>query len=155
MIHLYRHAHAGRRGDWDGPDEERPLSERGHHEAEAVAHRLVSLGITRILSSPYVRCVQSVEPLSERTGIVIEIEPGLAEHTPGDRVDTLLGGLAPGTVLCSHGDIVSGLIGRIAAEGADLQGDLIWQKGSVWHLETSDNGRIGTGRYDAPPLTIA
>ena len=61
----------------------------------------------------------------------------------------------PGTVLCTHGDIVSGLIGRIAAEGADLDGDLIWEKGSVWHLETSETGRIVSGRYEAPPVTTS
>ncbi len=155
MIHLYRHAHAGRRVDWDGPDDERPLSDRGWQQAETVARRLAPVGITRILTSPYVRCVQSVEPLSDRTGIAIEIETALAEYTPGEHVDAFLTGLGPGVVLCSHGDIVSGLIGRIAAEGADLGGDLIWQKGSVWNLETSASGRIVAGRYEAPPLTTA
>jgi 8-oxo-dGTP diphosphatase len=155
MIHLYRHAHAGRREDWDRPDEERPLSEHGWKQAEAVAERLAAAGITRILTSPYVRCVQSVEPLSERTGIAIEIETSLAEYTPGERVDAFVADLEPGAVLCSHGDIVSGLIGRIAAEGVDLEGDLVWQKGSVWTLETSASGRIVAGRYEGPPLTTA
>lgn len=155
MIHLFRHAHAGQRIDWEGSDEERPLNDRGDHEALAVANRLALLGIGRILSSPYLRCIQSVEPLSEATGIGIEIEPALAEGTQGERVDALLGDLEPGTVLCTHGDIVSGLIGRIAAEGADLRGDLIWEKGSVWHLEISPEGRIVSARYEAPPLTMS
>lgn len=155
MIHLFRHAHAGRRIDWDAQDEERPLSDLGRNQALVVAERLQSLDIDRILTSPYVRCVQSVEPLSEATGIVIEIEPRLAEQTSGERLNALLGELTPGTVLCTHGDIVSGLIGRIAAEGADLDGDLIWEKGSVWHLETSETGRIVSGSYEAPPVTTS
>ena len=151
MIHLIRHTHAGKRSAWDGPDDERPLSERGWQQAQAVAGQLEVEGVTRILTSPYVRCVQSVEPLSALTGIEVEIERALEEGAPGAAIDRLLATLEGGEVLCSHGDVVSGLIGRLAAEGADLDAGLIWEKASVWHLER--RGQRWTGRYAPPPAT--
>ena len=153
MIHLFRHAHAGKRTDWDGADEERPLTEHGRRESLVVADRLAATGVTRILTSPYLRCVQSARPLSETTGLSLEIEMALEEGADPERTVSLLAEIEPGTVLCSHGDVIAALIGRAAAEGADLDGKLIWEKGSLWHLETGAEGRILSGRYEPPPIT--
>ena len=153
MIHVYRHSHAGTRKTWDSADEERPLSDKGWSQSALVASYLAGIGVDRILTSPYTRCVQSVEPLAAATGLTVEIEAALTEGTGPDRVDGLLAALEPGVVLCSHGDIISGLIGRLAADGADLDAGLVWQKGSVWHLEPGPSGRIRRGRYVPPPVT--
>jgi len=153
MIHFFRHADAGRRGHGDRTDRERPLSDLGWREARVIAERLAGAGVTRILTSPYVRCVQSVEPLSAATGVPVEIERSLEEGAGPARVDTLLGEIESGTVLCTHGDIVSALIRRLSAEGASLSGGLIWEKGSVWHLEPGRSGRIRSGVYEPPPIT--
>ncbi|MCB2222617.1 MAG: histidine phosphatase family protein [Actinobacteria bacterium] len=152
MIHVFRHAHAGRRADWDGDDVDRPLSARGRAEAEAIAGRLAPLGVRRILTSPYLRCVQSVEPLAGAVGVPVEVERALAEEAPGHLVDALLAGVGPGAVLCSHGDVISGLLGRLAAGGTDLDAGLVWEKGSVWHLEPGASGRVASGAYDPPPV---
>lgn len=156
MIYVFRHAHAGRRKDFQGPDHLRPLTERGRRESKLVAEDLAANGISRILTSPYTRCVQSVAPLSDATGLPAEVDLRLAEETPGSEVDALLAEIGPETVLCSHGDIISGLIGRIAAEGARLDAGLIWEKGSVWRLEhepLSRAGHFAFGVYTPPPIT--
>lgn len=153
MIHLFRHAHAGKRTDWDGADEERPLTERGRCESLVVADRLAATGVARILTSPYLRCVQSVRPLSETTGLSLEIETALEEGADPERTASLLAEIEPGTVLCSHGDVIAALIEKAAAEGAELAGELVWEKGSLWHLETGAGGRIRSGRYEPPPIT--
>ena len=57
---LVRHAKAGSRKDWSGDDRLRPLSKAGHRQAEALVPLLVGYPITRVLSSPFVRCVQTV-----------------------------------------------------------------------------------------------
>src|SRR5688572_23290026 len=51
-LFLVRHAHAGRRRGWDGPDDQRPLSSKGEKEALGLADRLESKGITHLVSSP-------------------------------------------------------------------------------------------------------
>lgn len=153
MIHLYRHAHAGRRKHWDGPDRERPLSDRGREQADLITERLVTLGVTRLLTSPYVRCVESVDPLAAATGLPVEIESALEEYSDPEEAIRLIAEIGEGAVLCSHGDIVSAVIGHLSAEGADLDAGLIWEKGSVWELERSESGRVISGRYEPPPVT--
>jgi 2,3-bisphosphoglycerate-dependent phosphoglycerate mutase len=75
MIFLVRHAHS----DYI-PDDMRPLSPSGRLAAERVADTLEGRDITRIISSPYTRAVQTVEPLARRLGIQVECDPDLRER---------------------------------------------------------------------------
>ena len=59
---LLRHAWAGDSSKWKGDDRHRPLDERGRNQAERLVEKLADQEIERILSSPYDRCVQTVEP---------------------------------------------------------------------------------------------
>ena len=52
--------------------------------------------------------------------------------------------------LCTHGDVVQGLIDHLLGESVPLQGGLRWQKGSVWQLTVVD-GRVAAARYLPPP----
>jgi 2,3-bisphosphoglycerate-dependent phosphoglycerate mutase len=66
-FYLVRHAHA----DWS-PDEGRPLSACGHRDALRVADTLDPFPIQGVLSSPYRRAIQTVEPLASRKHLRIE-----------------------------------------------------------------------------------
>jgi len=147
MIHLLRHAEAGKRLFWAGPDETRPLTDEGRLQAQAVADALADGEVRRILTSPYARCVQSVEPLAELAGLPVEIEESLAEDTPAARVEALLATLNPGTVLCTHGDVASTLIGGLMASVMDGGRGRFPDKGSIWELEMGPGGEILSGRY--------
>ena len=82
---LVRHARAGSRKGWEGPDIERPLSKKGRRQADGLVEMLEAAGVKRIVSSPYVRCTQTVEPLAEALGLEIEPSPGRTEEiTPID-----------------------------------------------------------------------
>src|SRR4051812_442509 len=61
---LVRHAHAGSKKQWSGPDHERPLSRRGQEQARDLAGVLAGLGVTRLLSSPALRCRETLQPAS-------------------------------------------------------------------------------------------
>ncbi|OMQ14938.1 NUDIX hydrolase, partial [Modestobacter sp. VKM Ac-2676] len=62
---LIRHASAGERGDWDGPDDERPLDRRGRGQADALAAVLPAFGPARVLTAPPLRCRETVTPLED------------------------------------------------------------------------------------------
>jgi broad specificity phosphatase PhoE len=156
---LVRHGHAGSRRRWDGPDDLRPLSKRGWRQAKKLVPVLGDKPIERVLSSPYARCVQSVEPLAEALGLEVGTVDELAEGTNDRPVDldgatALLRGLAGTTsVLCSHGDVLLALLHTLAKQDAPegLPGkDPPCAKGSVWELEEVD-GRVKTARYVPPP----
>jgi 2,3-bisphosphoglycerate-dependent phosphoglycerate mutase len=75
MLYLVRHAHSKY-----SPDEMRDLSPAGHADARRVADLLERSDISRIVSSPYTRARQTVEPLAERLGLPIQIDADLRER---------------------------------------------------------------------------
>ena len=83
MLYLVRHAKAGSRADWVGDDRLRPLTEGGCRQAEALAERLaplVAAADAELVSSPYLRCVQTIEPLATRLGRSVRLDERLAEE---------------------------------------------------------------------------
>jgi 8-oxo-dGTP diphosphatase len=115
---LIRHASAGDREHWSGDDRERPLDERGWRQAEELVRSLAGYEIERIISSPAVRCVQTVEPLARELGIEIEGTGELTEGTTREQALTLVDEVrGTGVVLCTHGDVVVELLGSGMKKG--------------------------------------
>ncbi|HSG78769.1 MAG TPA: phosphoglycerate mutase family protein [Acidimicrobiia bacterium] len=150
MIHLVRHAHAGVRAHWTGPDDRRPLTDRGRLQAKRIAERLAVAGDGVVIASPYIRCMQTLEPLAERLGSRVVPEPLLAEGAAPEPVARLIARLPVGSVLCSHGDVIANLVGHLSAEGAAIDATIDTQKGGTWTFEVSE-GRVRAGVYTPPP----
>jgi 8-oxo-dGTP diphosphatase len=148
-VFLVRHAKAGSRERWEGPDRERPLTNSGRRQAEGLVALLRDAAVTRVLSSPYVRCVQTVEPLAAALGLTVELDVRLAE---GAGPDAALGLIAEagGAALSSHADVIAAVVLTAAEQGARLEPGPHWDKGSTWALEVS-RGRVVSGRYLPPP----
>ena len=151
MIHLVRHAEAGARGSHPGSDEERPLSERGRAQAESIARYLADRPITRIVSSPSVRTLQTVYPLAEAVGLPVEPLPELAEGAPPEGVALLMRATSPGTVACSHGDVLSALAGMLSAEGMEADPSVRLAMGSVWAVDLIEGRPVHAGYWEPGP----
>ena len=78
QVILVRHARAGSKRRWSGPDECRPLDEVGAQHAVGLVDTLAVTPIRRLVSSPALRCVQTLEPLARHTGLTIEMSGLLA-----------------------------------------------------------------------------
>ena len=63
-IYLVRHAKAGHRERWTDDDEVRPLTKKGWRQAKALVELFDTQPFARLVSSRYVRCVQTLEPLA-------------------------------------------------------------------------------------------
>ncbi len=151
-IFLVRHAHAGTRGRWDGPDAERPLSDKGRHQTEALAARLADEEITRVLTSKAVRCQQTVGPIARTRGLDVEIHDALAEGASARATTTLLWELAAaGTTaaLSSHGDVIPNAIEALRADGVDVDDRDGLPKGTYYVLDV-DAGSIVRARFVDP-----
>ena len=108
MSVLLRHASAGDRDHWAGDDRLRPLDEKGRRQAEKIAKALGAEEIKRVVSSPYARCVQTVEPLAAALGLEVELDDRLAEGGDGSARALFE---EPGVVACTHGDVIFELLG--------------------------------------------
>ena len=149
-MYLLRHARAGRRSAWKGDDELRPLSKVGRRQAAALLDLLADAEIEQIVSSPYVRCVQSVQALSAERDLEIDVVDELREGAPLEDALRLVEKVSGrSTVLCTHGDIVQALLTHYKASGVKV-GKLRMEKGSVWAFETR-NGRVTKASYLPPP----
>jgi len=116
---LVRHGSAGKRGVWSGDDRLRPLDARGRKQAQGIASALADRGVDRILSSPYVRCLQTVEPLAAALELEVEERPELAEGAGASASSALAEEMADrNAVLCTHGDVVEDLLGEPMKKGA-------------------------------------
>ena len=141
---LVRHADAGDRDEWDGPDHLRPLTDRGIREADALVTGLAGFSVERVLSSPFLRCTQTVEPLARHVGMAVEECDALAEgngHAALELVRVLAGAAV---VLCTHGDVIGDVLEAVPAPRRPPM-----KKGSVWALEAED-GVYVSARYLPP-----
>ena len=112
---LLRHASAGDRDRWDGDDFHRPLDARGRRQAAELVELLRPFKVRRVLSSPYVRCIETVEPLAAALDLPVELNDRLTEGaSPG--AGLLLH--EDGVVCCTHGDIIESVLGRGLKKGA-------------------------------------
>jgi broad specificity phosphatase PhoE/8-oxo-dGTP pyrophosphatase MutT (NUDIX family) len=150
-LFFLRHAAAGDRGKWEGIDAIRPLSKKGRRQSAALAASLQRSGIEKIYSSPYTRCVQTVEPLAEAIGAKVVEHDALAEGPDIDAAYALADELVGyNAVLCSHGDVIPAVINRMMWAGLTLESRFYCSKGSIWEVDLED-GRFTTARYVPPP----
>lgn len=150
-VYLVRHAHAGDRSGWPGDDTERPLTDEGQGQAAGLDQLLERAEVALVASSPYVRCIQTVEPVARRRGLDVAVTSRLAEGADvGPLIDWLLERADDGIVACSHGDVIPKVLRALTAEGLGGDGGAESRKGSVWVLET-DGARFTSGAYH-PPL---
>ena len=137
---LFRHGTAGHRRPGDDEDHLRPLDERGRRQAAALPAQYSRFAVERVLTSPYVRCRQSVEPLAETLGLAVEERAELAEGAAEAETRALIAEVAGDTgVLCTHGDILEALLGEEP------------EKGSTWVVEPNGDGNLRRREYLPPP----
>jgi 8-oxo-(d)GTP phosphatase len=115
---LVRHAWAGHSASWKGDDRVRPIDERGRRQAEALPTALAAFGIERLLSSPFLRCTESFEPLAAALGLPIEERDELADDAKRKHALALLDELEGTTAaLCTHGELLHKLLGDQTEKG--------------------------------------
>lgn len=152
MIYLVRHAKAGSRTDFVGDDRLRPLTSKGARQADQLADRLAPLTSpdSVLVSSPYLRCVQTLEPLADLLATRVRIDERLAEDMGFTGAIVLASTLPDGSVLCSHGDVIPETVAALERRGCDIVGEPEWGKASVWVLTRSD-GHVVSATAWAPP----
>jgi 8-oxo-dGTP diphosphatase len=182
VLDVLPHCSSTPRGDWQGPDDERPLSDKGMQEAAVLATAVQ--GVQAVYTSPALRCRQSVMPLATAAGVPITVDERLREADgfaePAAWVEGLfapigqaLGGAwAAGrglaaleeivarhqggrAVLCSHGDLIPAVLVHLAS-AHDCPLPTIVDRGGWFRLHFNSGHLAITGIHpdDKPAATL-
>ena len=71
---VVRHARAGSRTAWKGPDDDRPLDEGGQEQARVLAQLLAAYEVSRVYSSDVRRCIDTLAPFAAEAGLTVTPE---------------------------------------------------------------------------------
>ena len=167
-IILQRHGKAEHRGAEYPDDLARPLAAAGRQQAIALTQLLAVYGTKDLISSPAVRCVETVRPYAEWHGVELRTDPALTEisyvHAPRAVVSWLreLADRRTGTIVCTHGPLLDELIGAVLygpsfGPAPGMEGP--WLNGQPWTERIADrwtNDSLSTGcawvlHFDASP----
>jgi phosphohistidine phosphatase SixA len=121
-------------------------------QAEKLVSLLAPLPISAVHSSPYLRCVQTVEPLARVRHLEVKLSPSLEEGQGLEGLGEFLAdrGLDD-TVLSTHGDIVQELADDLVAREVIQAGYGGVEKGCTWVLEVDEHGVAERARYIPAP----
>ncbi len=128
---VLRHAKAVRRSDWSrvrdaGPDEVRPLRAEGQAQAQALVPLLAAYGPARLVSSPALRCVNTVDPYAAYLGVRVEVDGRLTEEawtadakTAALAAEELLHDPTP-ALLCTHRPVLPTVLAHVLGGATDV-----------------------------------
>ena len=179
---LVRHARAGHREAFPGPDSARPLDGKGRRQAAALAAQLRPFDPVAVHSAPLERCRATVAPLAESCSLSIADEPALAEEAYRDdpararrrlvelaeRGSTLAvdgsagrangdaeeedGGAQGALVACSQGGVIPGVVKSLAGRSHMTMPAMGTPKAAYWVLSFDGRRLIQADRYPAPAV---
>ncbi len=153
---LVRHAQAKPRKEWDGEDGVRPLSTHGLRQAEGLVAIMLNFAPrARILSSPSLRCLQTVGPVAAAQRLTVEETDDLAEGQSSAAVHLVRSLAGQEVAVCTHGDVIAEILVALADEDrVDLGQNPRQAKGSVWALD-GIAGSFSSAKYSAPVVADA
>jgi 8-oxo-dGTP diphosphatase len=149
---LVRHAEAGNRDEWDGPDAERPLDASGQAEAAALAVLLGVFRPARLVSASPLRCIQTFAPLAATLDCGVEVDERFDESAdPAQTVDALLELAQDGSVsaVCSQRGVIPPAVA--ALDGSADAAKYATAKGNGWILLFGRPGLVAAERLGLRP----
>ena len=141
---LLRHARAGKKSRDRSKDFKRRLDRRGQDVALLLPELIASyLHPEVILSSPFRRCVQTVEPLAEGLGLHVVVDERLRPDCSAGALRETFGDVAANSVVCTHGEVIAQL----------FDDPVRCAKGAFWIVERRGNKLIPSLYVEAPRST--
>lgn len=133
-LHLLRHADAGDPMAWDGPDEARPLSDKGERQADRLGRFLAGIGFApdAVITSPKVRAAQTAEIVARHLGIPVIVDERLAGGLDLAGAEATLGAAGDPVrpVLVGHDPDFTDLVEVLSASSA-----VVMKKGAMLRID--------------------
>lgn len=143
-LHLLRHAHAGDALQWSGPDEHRPLSDKGEKQADRLGRFLAGAGFApdAVITSPKVRAAQTAEIVAGRLSVSVVVDARLAGGFGLQAVEAILrdAGDPIRPVLVGHDPDFTDLVEILTGSSA-----VTMKKGAIVRIDIERPLAAGTG----------
>jgi len=161
---LLRHAKAVLKSDWPDDDSTRPLDDDGRADAKALAALLARFApYARVVSSPAVRCTETVRPYAELIGAHVQAEPSLEiSAANGGACAALIADAvlaAEPAVLCAHRENLPSLLtaaGEMLGAALPPRGlDEPLPTSGFWVLHIAGGALAAADRYDMSEALVS
>lgn len=153
-IIIQRHAAALARSKWRKGEETRPLNSKGKKQAAALPPLIGAYAPGSVVTSPWKRCLATVEPFARQGGMDIDTKESLTEAAHAKRpsragavVERILRSARP-TVVCTHRPVLPTVV-TVAREHATRdaalelpRSDPFLAAGEALVLHTTDQGVV-------------
>jgi 8-oxo-(d)GTP phosphatase len=152
-VFLVRHAKAAKRGNWDGPDRDRPLVGRGKAQAERLALALAPERPVLLAASPWLRCVETAEPLAAALGIEVRHDARLGYDGPDLEGWMREMAAEPGEAVVGvgHGDLIPHYLLRAGL----LRGVPAFRTGSLFRVRLGEGRPVEVAYVDRDDLEVS
>jgi 8-oxo-(d)GTP phosphatase len=159
LVTLVRHATAGSRSAWSGPDRLRPLDSTGSRQVEALTPLLAVTAPDRILAATPIRCRETLAPLGEQLGLPVKVDPVFDERSPdGEPGATAavraLAAEGGATVICSQGKVIPPVLRALRPADAPMVEDFATPKGTGWLVAFAGTATVGADRLVPLPPDV-
>ena len=153
-LHLVRHAHAGEPTDWSGPDDSRPLTEKGERQARRLGQHLAACDLrpSAIATSPRARAARTAELIGAAFELPVSVDPRLAGPLGLAELEAIVREMGDAPMLVGHEPDLSSLV-RLLIDAAGIE----MRKGALASVGVTLPLRRGGGvlRRLLPPDAIA
>lgn len=135
---VLRHAKAVSRSSWNGGEGERVLTRSGVRQSLAAIDMLSAFGVSRLVSSEWTRCVQTLLPYAGLAGVPMDMRAELTEAAAQEHPEGLIGtargvleDLSEPTVMCAHRPTLPSIFSVLQAR-SNAQVQLSFPQESPW-----------------------
>ena len=153
---LLRHAKAVTRDEWQGEDDDRPLSSLGQNQAMRLLYTYQVFNIDQIHSSDAVRCYDTVKNMAKGLDIKLEISSKLNENTfkkdkekAFDYARELIKE-DKSILICSHNPILPKMLNQLTKKSEVEADEDKLSPADGWVIHRSGKEIIQIDRLDAP-----
>lgn len=156
---VLRHCGAVARTSHRDGDADRPLTVTGRMQADMVGGVLAAYGPTAVLSSPSLRCLETVDPYCRREAVAVEVVPALSEEGHAERPDAaaellrvLVAESAP-VIVCTHRPVLPSLLGAVGQAGQPGRDpNELLLPGEFLALHTAEGAVVAADRHAPYPM---
>jgi len=153
---LLRHAKAITREEWQGEDDDQPLSSSGQNQAMRLLSTYQVFNIDQIHSSDAVRCYDTVKSMAKGLDIKLEVSSKLSESTykkdkekAFDYVRELIKE-DKSILICSHNPILPKMLNKLTKKSEIEADEDKLSPADGWVIHRSGKEIIQIDRLDAP-----